>query len=161
MAWFKSDKCPKCGGLALAQGKSEFKCRKCDNVFKAAKGNKYNAQKSEIDGATFESKLEKIFHATFIVLRVKAAEITGVNWKPRLEIERGIFYRPECTYFDKALGTHIAVDVKGGATKGGRFPTVKKIWRNHMGYPLLVMEYNARSGRWITTEKIYPRKMEQ
>lgn len=157
--WFKSEKCPKDGGLALAQGKSDFKCRKCGHVFRPKKGNKYNAQKSEIDGATFESKAEKIFLNTYIALRLKAAEISRVNWKPRLEIEQGIFYVPECTFFDKILVSHLAVDVKGGATKGGRFPTVKKIWRNHMGYPLFVMEYDGRTGRWLTTEKIYPRNI--
>lgn len=156
MAWFKSDKCPKCGGLAIAQ-KAEFKCRKCDHVFKAPKGNKYNAQKSVLDGATFESNDERRFLTQYLALRLKAKEISNLEWKPRIEIEQGIHYRPEAVYFDKNLGTKLAVDVKGGGTKGGRFPTVKKIWRNHMDYPLHVMEWGGRSGRWLTTEKIHPR----
>lgn len=155
--WFKAEKCPKDGALALAQGKSDFKCRKCGHIFKPKKGNKYNAQRSELDGATFESNDERRFLTSYLALRLKAKEIKRMEWKPRLEIEPGIFYRPECTYFDVLLGTMLAVDVKGGGTKGGRFPTVKTIWRNHMDYPLHVVEFDPRSGRWLTTEKVLPR----
>lgn len=155
---FKSTKCPKDGGLALAQGKQDFKCRKCGHVFKGGRGNKYGAQKSELDGATFESNAERRYLTTYLALRLKAKEISNLEWKPRLEIEPGIFYVPEAVYFDKTLGTKLAVDVKGKATKGGRFPTVKKIWRNHMDFPLHVVEWGGRAGRWMTTEKILPRE---
>ncbi len=161
MAWFKSEKCPKDGGLALALGASkEFRCRQCGHVFKAGRGNKYGAKKSALDGATFDSNAERRFLTTYLALRLKAKEIHSMHWKPRIEIETGIFYVPEVTYFDLKLGTKLAVDVKGSATKGGRFPTVKKIWRNHMDYPLHVVEFDPRSGRWLTKEKILPRAVD-
>lgn len=154
---FKEGKCPKCGGLALGQGRGPLKCRKCSHIFKGTGKNKFNAERSQVDGATFESRAEKYFLGDYLAIRLKAGEVRNVEWKPRLEIEAGIFYRPEAVYYDKTLGHKLAVDVKGGATKGGRFPTVKKIWRNHMDYPLHVMERDGRTGRWATTEKILPR----
>ena len=154
---FKTGDCPKCHGMALGQGRGPLKCRKCGHTFKGSGKNKFNAERSQIEGASFESKEERIFLTQYLTLRLKAKEVSGIEWKPRIEIEPGIHYRPEAVYLDKILGHKVAVDVKGGATKGGRFPTVKKIWRNHMDYPLHVMERSAR-GRWAVTEKILPRK---
>jgi hypothetical protein len=159
MSWgFKAAKCPDCGGLGIGQGRGVFKCRKCGHSFRLTGANKYNAQRSKADDATFESKEERIYFFQNLMLRRQAGQIKELAWKPRLEIEPGLFYRPEAVFFDVNLGHKVAVDVKGGATKGGRFPTVKIVWRNHMDYPLHVVERDPRTDRWLVTEKILPRK---
>lgn len=158
MSWgFKESKCPKCGGMAIGQGRGAFKCRRCAHEFRGTRGNKYGAKASKAGDATFESKEERTYFFQNLMLRLKAGQIKDLKWKPRLELEPGLFYRPEAVFYDLAMATMLAVDVKGGATKGGRFPTVKIVWRNNMDYPLHVVERDPRTDRWLTTEKILPR----
>jgi hypothetical protein len=154
---FKQEACPNCRGWAIGQGKGPFKCRKCGHVFTPKRGNKYHAEKSTVGSTVFDSKAEKRYLTEDLAWRLKAGEITNLVIKPRYELEPGIHYKPEATYLDVALGHPVTVEVKGSSTKGGRFPTIVNIWRNHMDHPLHIVEYDYRGKRFVTTRKIMPR----
>lgn len=157
----ESADCPRDKGLAIRFGRTApFKCRRCGFEFQKAKANKYNAKKAPGDGdKTFDSRLE-VRYLRHLELRQAAGEIHSIRWKPRIEVDTDIFYKPEVTYYDIGMATDVTADAKGGATKGGRFPTICKLWRNHMDHPLHVVEQSAR-GLFKTTRKILPRGKER
>jgi len=145
--------------MALGQGRGPFKCRRCGHEFTPKRGNKHHAERSEVGGTVFDSKAERRYLTENLAWRLRAKEIANLRIKPRYELEPGIHYRPEATYDDLALGHPVTVEVKGASTKGGRFPTIVHIWRNHMDHPLHVVEYDYRRKMFHTTRKIIPRKM--
>ncbi|MEO7958426.1 MAG: hypothetical protein ABIW76_17220 [Fibrobacteria bacterium] len=154
----KSGTCPKDRGLAVAFGKGDFRCTVCDHTFPAKRGNKFGAVSSVVAGVKFDSNDEKSFILVYLALRETAGEVRDIVVKPKYIIEPGVSYVPEVTYFDIAEGTRITVDVKGKATRSnGRFPTIKRIWKNHMDHPLHVVERDE-NGRWVTKQKITPRQ---
>lgn len=143
--------------MALGQGRGPYKCRRCGHAFTPKRGNKHHAQKVKVSDTTYDSRAEYKYLTVDLALRLKAGEIAELKIKPHYELEPGIKYKPEATYFDKALGSKVTVEVKGASTKGGRFPTIVHIWRNHMDHPLHVVEYDYRRKVFVTTRKILPR----
>ncbi len=155
----KSVACPKDSGLSIAFGSGDFRCTACGFSFPAKKTNKYNAKKSTVDGIVYDSNDEKSFILTYLVLRQVAGEVKDIRIKPKYTLEEGVAYRPEVTYWDVALATDITVDVKSPATLStGRFPTVKRIWRNHMDHPLHIVMRDRKAKTWFTKQKINPRR---
>lgn len=155
----QSADCPRDKGFSIRFGTGLFKCRVCGFEFKKNKGNKYGAKKSTDGTESFDSALE-VRYLRHLRLRQAVGQISNIRWKPTYEVDTGVFYKPEVTYFDHALGTDITADAKGGATKGGRFPTICKLWKNHMDHPLHVVEQDKedrRTGAWKTTRKVLPR----
>ncbi|USA53851.1 DUF1064 domain-containing protein [Acinetobacter sp. C32I] len=100
--------------------------KQCDKP-KAAKRNKFNAQKVELDGMTFDSKKE---HKRYIELKAmqQRGEITRLEHhnkfelapKTKLEGEKrakpAVRYFADFTYYN-GEGTYIVEDVKSAATR--------------------------------------------
>lgn len=86
--------------------------------------NKYHAQKTEVDGITFDSKKESERYAELKIL-AKAGEIYNLTLQPRFLLqepfvcdgkkERKIEYVADFMYFDKN-GQAVVEDVKGKKT---------------------------------------------
>lgn len=157
---YKQADCPNCRGLAIGQAKGPMKCRRCGHEFTAKRGNKYHAEKCTQGSTVYDSRVEMRYLTETLAWRLKVGEISDLVIKPRLELEPGLYYKPEAQYFDKGMATKVTVDVKGSGTKGGRFPTIVIIWRNHMDHPLHVVEYDYRRKSFVTTRKILPRAIQ-
>lgn len=118
--------------------------------------NKYNACKVYAYGVTFDSKLEKDYAAHLLLLE-KAKEIKDLTLKPSgIEIIPGIRYNPDFSFTEVSSGLKVVVDTKGSATKAGRFPTIKKLWKLFMAPYLLRVVERGRGGTFIVTKEIHP-----
>lgn len=96
-----------------------------NNIFKLQKKNKYNNQKTIIDGITFDSKMEAKYYNTLKLLQ-EAGEIRDFGLQPKYELQPafekgGKKYRPITYIADFVIvnndGTTEVVDVKGVETQ--------------------------------------------
>ena len=78
------------------------------------KRNKYNAQKTKIDGITFDSRAEADYYAE-LKLRLRAGEITGYCRQPQFILDAGTVYRADFIVFYPD-GHAEVIDVKGVET---------------------------------------------
>jgi hypothetical protein len=89
--------------------------------------NKYNAQKTVVDGITFDSKKEACRYSELVLLQ-RAGEITHLELQPKImlfsgttpvrgESGRQLFYRADFRYFDIKLERRVIEDCKGFKTK--------------------------------------------
>lgn len=124
-------------------------------------GNKYNARKVTAYGVSFDSKLEKDYAAHLLLIE-KAKEIKDLTLKPTgIEIVPGIRYNPDFSFTEVESGLQVVVDTKGSATKAGRFPTIKKLWRLFMAPYILRVVERGRAGTFIVTKEIHPVELEE
>lgn len=87
--------------------------------------SKYHATKTEIDGITFDSRLEANRYCELKLL-YQAGEITQLRLQPEFELipafrkngkaYRKTVYRADFMYFDKKTGKYIVEDAKGFKT---------------------------------------------
>ena len=93
--------------------------------------NKYNAQKTVVDGITFDSKKEAKRYGELLLL-VKAGEIHHMELQPKFKFEingnpvliksegypngRQVTYKADFAYFDYATERRVVEDVKGMRT---------------------------------------------
>lgn len=98
-------KCVVCGKRIT--GNSSI-CQQCiNNVFKVQhNANKYKATKTQIDGITFDSKLEANRYQ-YLKLLEKAGEIKGLEWHkrfiiiPKSSFGEDVYYEADFFYFEK------------------------------------------------------------
>ena len=110
---------------------------------------KYNARKVVVDGHVFQSQLEADYYEY-----AKAAKFTGLKVHPSVEVVAGIRYKPDFCFVE--AGRLVYVDTKSDATAGGRFPTIKKLWRE-FGPGVLRIVYRGPRGTFHTKQEIHPK----
>ena len=86
--------------------------------------------------------------------RLQFGEIRDIEEQPRIELERGIFYRPDFTFFEIRTERQIWVEVKGVETD--RFRFITKIWRLHGPGLLQVVRRRGRESPFRITKQIFP-----
>lgn len=82
---------------------------------KANKKSKYRAQKTSIDGHTFDSKKEADYYCE-LKNRLRASDIKGFCLQPTFILAKGLKYKPDFIIFNNDNTTEI-IDVKGIKTK--------------------------------------------
>jgi hypothetical protein len=114
--------------------------------FLRRRSNKYNARKVSSDGHDFDSRIESRRYA-YLRLRQAAAEISNLTPHPPTVFlsEAHVPYAPDFYYVEDGL--ECWEDVKGAATRGGRWPTIKLLWKSY-GPGRLVEVTHGRAG-WI------------
>lgn len=100
----------------------------------APKPNKYHANKTTIDGITFDSQKEGRRYQELLLLQ-RAGQISGLNRQVRFELQAGfigmngkwvrpIYYVADAEYWEQ--GKHIVEDTKSPATKKIKSYQIKK-----------------------------------
>lgn len=87
----------------------------------------------------YDSTAERDRAAELRLMR-DAGEIADLEEQPRLELERGVYYRPDFKYVDRRLGL-VHEDVKGA--EGERWRIIVHLWAIH-GPTLLLVTKRAR-----------------
>lgn len=82
---------------------------------KTTKKSKYRAQKTSIDGHTFDSKKEAEYYCE-LKNRLRANDIKGFCLQPIFILAKGLKYKADFIVFDNDGKTEI-IDVKGVKTK--------------------------------------------
>ena len=114
------------------------------------RGNKYNAKRTPFGGRMYDSRMEAARAAELSLLE-KAGAITNLREKPRIELERGIFYKPDFAYREGTRAIH--EEVKG--CRGERWNLIRKIWALHG--PTTLRVTIVERGRTRVIEEILPR----
>lgn len=92
---------------------------------------KTDPQERKADGYTFDSGLELKRYGDLKLLQ-QAGKIRGLEVHPQVYLDvngERIGYKPDFAYFDVKVGAKLYEECKGGATQGGRWPTIMKLWR--------------------------------
>lgn len=125
------------------------------------KGGKYGAVRSEEDGITFRSGLEREYFRELKV-RALAGEIRDIQYEPvvRLDVNGVQFnYRPDFTYFDEKLACQVWDECKGEATdRNPVWQKNKKLWLAVGPGPLRIIKGTKRG--WTCVQTIWPRAKE-
>ena len=116
------------------------------------RGNKYHARKALFQGRLYDSTAERDYaHELDILMR--AGEIFDLDTQPRIELEPGVFYKPDFSFTEH--GRRVYVDVKGVETE--RFSLICRIWRNWGPGPLRIVKRSARNRGFMVVREIMPR----
>lgn len=116
------------------------------------RGNKHHARRVVLDGHVFQSQLEADYY-------VYAKAVYGRTLKvhPSVELVAGIRYKPDFSFVE--AGRLVFVETKSDSTKGERFPTVKKLWRE-FGPGTLRIVYRGPRGTFLVKHEIHSRRAE-
>ena len=82
---------------------------------KKAKKTKYRANKTSVDGHTFDSQKEANYYS-MLKLRLQAKDIKGFCLQPTFILAPGLKYKADFIVFNND-GTYNVIDVKGYKTK--------------------------------------------
>ena len=82
---------------------------------KASKKTKYRANKTSVDGHTFDSKKEAEYHCN-LKMRLQAHDIKGFCLQPIFMLAQGLKYKADFIIFNNDNTTEV-IDVKGYKTK--------------------------------------------
>jgi hypothetical protein len=125
--------------------------------------NKFGARRAvDHNGRTYDSTAERD-RAEELSLLEQAGEIRNLQAQPRIELERGIFYKPDFAY-DEVRYAHrsegrawrtIHEDVKGVVTE--RFRLICKLWALHGPGPLRITQRSGRKAGFRVTREILPK----
>ena len=122
----------------------------------ARRGNKFHAVPAEWEGRRYASTAERDYRAV-LAWREMAGEVRNIEEQPRVELEPGIFYKPDFQLEEKngSGGWRLAYhEVKGMETE--RFRLICKLWRLHGKAPLRVVKRAGRRAHFCTVREIYP-----
>ncbi len=120
----------------------------------ARRRNKLGARRVPgLGGRMYDSQAERDYRAELELL-LRAGAIMDLVEQPRLEIEPGVFYRPDFGFIEK--GRPVYVDVKGYIDHRGRFPLICKLWRLHMGAVLRIVKRERRGRSFVVVKEILP-----
>lgn len=109
--------------------------------------NKHHARRVVLDGHVFQSQLEADYYSQAKIL------YPDLRVHPSVVLVGGIRYKPDFGFTDR--GRYVYVETKYDGTAGGRFPTVKKLWRVS-GPGVLRIIYRGPRGTFITKQEIHP-----
>jgi hypothetical protein len=113
--------------------------------------NKFGAKRTEWNGRRYDSGMEAARAAELQLLQ-DAGHITELVPQPRVELERGIFFKPDFRYQE---GTRLIHEDIKGFRGGARWNLIRKIWAIH-GPSVLRVTVRER-GRTKVVEEILPR----
>lgn len=119
---------------------------------RAVARNKYGAKQTLALGRRFDSGAEAARAAELSLLE-RAGAIADLVFQPRVELEPGIFYRPDFAYRER--GRVVWEDVKGVETE--RFRLIKRLWRLHGGGPLRITKRSGIRGGFRVVQEVLPR----
>jgi len=119
--------------------------------WRVRRGNKYGAVRTVRDGRSFASRIEADYGAE-LELRERAGEIHGLAYQPRVELEPGLFYKPDFAFMER--GRPVFVEVKGVRTD--RYRLICKLWRLHGPGVLREVMRRGRGARFVVTREIPP-----
>lgn len=111
--------------------------------------SKYGARRTAALGRSFDSGAEADRGGELTLLE-QAGELAGLTFQPRLELEPGIFYKPDFSYVER--GRVVYEDVKGVETE--RFRLIKKLWRLHGPGPLRITKRASRRDGFRVVQEI-------
>ncbi len=103
---------------------------------KDIKKTKYRANKTSIDGHTFDSKKEAEYYCN-LKMRLQAKDIKGFCLQPIFMLAPGLRYKPDFIVFNNDNTTEV-IDVKGYKTK--EYIAKKKVFEEK--YNLKITEIN-------------------
>lgn len=103
---------------------------------KAAKKTKYRANKTSVDGHTFDSKKEADYYCN-LKMRLQANDIKGFCLQPIFMLAPGLKYKADFIVFNNDNTTEV-IDVKGYKTK--EYIAKKKVFEEK--YNLKITEIN-------------------
>lgn len=103
---------------------------------KVTKKTKYRANKTSVDGHTFDSKKEAEYYCN-LKMRLQANDIKGFCLQPIFVLAPGLKYKPDFIVFNND-GTTEVIDVKGYKTK--EYIAKKKVFEEK--YDLKITEIN-------------------
>ena len=103
---------------------------------KVTKKTKYRANKTSVDGHTFDSKKEAEYYCS-LKMRLQAKDIKGFCLQPIFMLAPGLKYKPDFIIFNNDDTTEV-IDVKGYKTK--EYITKKKVFEEK--YNLKITEIN-------------------
>jgi hypothetical protein len=116
---------------------------------------KYNAQKTVIDGESFPSKFEAAGWRIFKALEASGA-IRDLSRYERVRLsDAGIPYKPDWSYTDVGTNQKRFVEMKGVETD--RFRLIKKLWKAYGPAPLEV--WKGTHKRPYLDQTIFPEGM--
>lgn len=112
-----------------------------------------NAQKQNVDGIWFHSKLEAARYCELKLLE-KAGEVKILALQEHVYLTRArILYIPDFKIFDFRLNQEVYEETKGH--ENDRWPTVKKLWRVYG--PAILRIYKGDYRRMRMVEEIHPK----
>jgi hypothetical protein len=120
---------------------------------------KYNAKRTEIDGISFDSKVEGQYYL-YLKQQQKEGKIKWFELQPIFTLQEGFrkggkFYRPILYVADFKVylndGTVQIIDVKGYETAD--FKIKRKLFEAKYPYPLILMKYVKQYGGWVTNDE--------
>lgn len=115
--------------------------------------NKFNAKRAPGPwGRMYDSLAERDFALELAALET-AREISDVQTQPRIELEPGIFFKPDFSWLER--GRRVYCDVKGVTT--ARFHLICKLWRLHGPGPLRIVKRARQRNRFVTVREILPK----
>ncbi len=113
--------------------------------------NKYHAKRALWNGRWYDSTAERDYALELDAL-ARAGEISELQMQPRVELDRGIFYKPDFCFQEH--GRYVWVDVKGVETE--RFRLLCKLWRNRGPGPLRIIKRAGRRSSFVVVREIMP-----
>ena len=103
---------------------------------KVAKKTKYRANKTSVDGHTFDSKKEAEYYCN-LKMRLQANDIKGFCLQPIFMLAPGLKYKPDFIVFNNDDTTEV-IDVKGYKTK--EYIAKKKVFEDKYNLKLTEIE---------------------
>ena len=103
---------------------------------KPVKKTKYRANKTSVDGHTFDSKKEADYYLE-LKLRLQAGDIRGFCLQPTFILAKGLKYKADFIIFNND-GSSSVIDVKGYRTK--EYITKKKIFEDKFNLKIIEIE---------------------
>lgn len=141
--------------LVTDQGTPKMACDDCLGLKAKGRASKMRNVRTTAQTAggprLMDSKLERDYLLE-LELRERAGDIADLVVKPRLELFRGFFYRPDFEYVEApaASARRVWVDTKGPTSQ--RWRDVVKAWRVFGPGPLLEVKRGRRGGFVVTRE---------
>lgn len=111
---------------------------------KGSQANKYNAQKTRVDGHLFDSKMEAEYYEILKSQTMIGGQIQHIDVHPVMTLPGGIRYKPDFMIYWVTSEIEV-IDVKGVMTKD--FKIKRKLFdETHPLAPLVVVQ--KRGGEW-------------
>lgn len=116
--------------------------------------NKFGAKRAvDRRGRWYDSKLERDY-AEELSLLEQAGAIVNLEAQPRVELERGIFYKPDFAWTEPN-GRRVFCDTKGIVTE--RFRLICKLWALHGPGVLQIVQRRSKREGFRVTREILPK----
>lgn len=118
------------------------------------KRNKFGAKRAvDRNGRMYDSTGERDYGEELMLLE-QAGAITNLEAQPRIELERGIFYKADFAWTEPS-GLRVWADFKGISSE--RFRLICKLWALHGPGPLRIVQRRSKREGFRVTREILPK----